>query len=94
MADHPSGVMFLRDQAAKDAAFKEEMRALQSQMELEGSLTPAWQAFFDKVFAPEGIPDTIFADFFALLQAQDGENTLTEEEVAALLACPDGGQEP
>lgn len=89
----PLGVQFLRDQTQKDAAFLEEMRDLRQQFEAQGSLTPEWQAFFDKAFSADGIPDTIWADFFAAVAADEKGPPLTEEEVAALIARMDNDGE-
>lgn len=102
MPDHPTdkqkapppGVTFMRDVKAKDAEFKQDLQGVKESLRKEGSLTPAWEEFFDKALGSDSSSETLLAEFLKLLSAQDVGNRLSEEETEALLACINSGQEP
>lgn len=88
----PPGVTFVRNRAEKEKVFLEGMRKLVIEFEQEGRMTPEWRLFFDRVFSKEGLPDTLWEDFFAALAADDARNpekVMSEDEVEAWIACMD-----
>lgn len=90
----PPGVMFMRANRIRDAAFKEGIKELMEQARADGSLTPAWESFLEKALQSQRGSEDLWRDFFALLAAEDSGGSLTEEEVEALLASTAAGSEP
>lgn len=85
----PPGVTFVRNRAEKEKVFLAEMREIEAEFEKEGRMTPIWRQFFDRIFSAEGIPDTVWEDFFAAAASDETGNKMTEDEVEALIACID-----
>lgn len=90
----PPGVIFMRDEEAKNAEFKKAIEEMMAQARADGSLTPAWESFLEKALQSQRGSEDLWKDFFALLAAEDSRGSLTEEEVEALLASTAAGSEP